>query len=184
MKIYFIVLLVILTSGHSVVCYSDTCDYTIIGKQYLCGNVCLDNDQLCDCSGQNITRGWSFDEYCCAPASDCTRAQTGAKCSSGEVLSMKSATLCNATRRCFNDVLISKYLLFNAKYTCQDKCIDWYDMCQGLLCAGDEEACGPKIRCPLDALQFNMSSTPVRSFCYIDFVNTIQKALSFCLELH
>ena len=54
MKISFIVLLVILTSGHSVVCFSDTCDYTIFGKQHLCGDICLDNDQLCVCD--NLTK--------------------------------------------------------------------------------------------------------------------------------
>ena len=125
MKKSFIAVLVILTSGHSVECFSDTCDYTDDGKQFLCGDVCLNNDQLCDCGGQNITDGYYDDEYCCAPASACTRTQEGASCSSGEVLSMKSATPCSATRRCFNDFLASKHLLFYAKYTCQDKCIEY-----------------------------------------------------------
>ena len=171
MKISFIVLLVILISGHSVLCYPDTCDYTSSGAQYLCGNICLDNSYLCQCGDKNITRGWSNDEYCCAPASACTWTQTGAKCSSGEVLSSNSPNPvpCNTTRRCYNDVLTSQYLHYrNAKYTCQDKCISWYNMCQGLLCAGDKESCGPKIRCPSGATQFNMSTIPVRSYCYYD----------------
>ena len=62
MKISFMVLLlIILTSGHLVVSYSDTCDYTSNGQQYLCGDICLDNDQFCvfGVQNQNITRGWS-----------------------------------------------------------------------------------------------------------------------------
>ena len=173
MNLSFIVLLVILTSGHSVECFSDTCDYTgnWYGKQYLCGDICLDHDQFCDCSGQNITRGYYDDKYCCAPASACTRTDTGANCSSGEVLSWKSPAPCNATGRCFNDVLRSQHLIWQAKYTCQDTCIYWRDMCRGVShCAGDEEACGPQLRCPLyGATQLYMSTIPVRSYCYEDY---------------
>ena len=42
-------------------------------------------------------------------------------------------------------------------------------MCQGRLCPGDEEECGPKFRCPDDGVtQYNMPTTPVRSYCYGD----------------
>ena len=129
--IYFHTVIAILISGHSVECFSDTCDYSNSGdggRQYLCGDVCLDWDQLCVCGGQSITEGWSNDEYCCAPASACTRTEAGASCSQGEVLWWDSQAPCNATGRCFNDVLTSQHLTSYAKYTCRDKCIDWRDI--------------------------------------------------------
>ena len=200
MKILLVVvLLVILTSRHSIICYrlrdlpsstksfnlpkySDRCDYNYPDSpgQYLCGDVCLDQvsvlrgerwgeRDICDCGGQKINF-WDF-QYCCASASACIRTNTGVECSSGEVLSLNSSVICNATGRCFNDVITSQhYTLHYAKYTCHDKCIDWRDMCQGLLCAGDEEACGPEIRCPVGGVrytpQYNMSTNPIRSYCY------------------
>ncbi len=175
----FIVVLVILTSGHSVECFNDTCDYDYRAKQYLCGDVCLENYQPCDCGDQRITEGWSYGikEYCCAPASACTRTQTGANCSSGEVLDWDSPVPCNATGRCFNDVLTSQNLHWTySKYTCPDKCIDWREMCLGVsFCAGDEEACGPQLRCPASDFRpvtsitkYNMSTIPVRYYCYRD----------------
>ena len=127
MKKSFIAILVILTSGHSVECFSfnDTCDYTDNGYQYLCGNVCVDHDQLCDCGGLNKTdEGISsgVSEYCCAPAAACTRTETGASCSEGNLLSWDSPTPCNATGRCYYDVLTSQHLYWkSAKYTCPDK---------------------------------------------------------------
>ena len=175
MKFLFTGLIVLLTSGHSVLCYTDTCDYSYDGQQYLCGNICLDNGDLCECGDQNITRGWSYDEYCCASASSCTNTTTGAKCSEGHVLDRRSPTPCNATGRCFNDVLKSKHLSNHAKYTCQDKCIDPYDMinsgvCEGVsLCPGDQEMCTPQqLRCPSRYSLHNMSTIPVRSYCYDD----------------
>ena len=100
MKKSFMVVLFILTVGHAVECFNDTCDYTsnYIGPnhpahQYLCGDVCLNHDQPCDCGGQRIRDGWSYEKYCCAPASACTRTQEGASCSSGEVLSWKGDCL-------------------------------------------------------------------------------------------
>ena len=137
MKKCFIPVLVILTCGLSVECFNDTCDHD--GGQYLCGDVCLNNPQPCYCGGQNITRGFSSAKYCCAPASACTRTQTGASCSSGEVLSFSSHTPCKSTGRCFSDVITSQHLHYNyAKYTCQDKCINLEDMCRGVIfCAND-----------------------------------------------
>ena len=172
MKKSFIAVLVILTSGHSVVCFNDTCYYTSDGFKFLCGDICLSNGQFCDCGGQGIRAG-SY-EYCCALASACNSTRWGASCSSGEVLDFWSPTPCNATGKCFNDVLTSQHISFWAKYTCQDKCITWEDMCQGHLCAGHEEACGPQLRCPADkynppknpATQYNMSTTPVRHYCF------------------
>ena len=124
MKKSFIAVLVILTSGHSVECFSfnDTCDYLGhgVGDQYLCGDICLNQYQPCDCGGQRITRGWP-PKYCCAPALSCTRTQgtllnlwkdKGAKCSSGEVLSWSSPVPCKYTGRCFNDVLTSQHLSY------------------------------------------------------------------------
>ena len=191
MKFLFIVFLVLLTSGHSVLCYTDTCDYSYDGQQYLCGNICLDNGDLCECGDQNITRGWSYDEYCCASASSCTNTTTGAKCSEGHVLDRGSPTPCNATGRCFNDVLKSKHLSNHAKYTCQDKCIDPYDMinsgvCEGVsLCPGDQEMCTPQqLRCPRGKYSLhNMSTIPVRSYCYedYDFRNAIKNNGSYDL---
>ncbi len=186
MKTYFIAVIAILTSGHSVECFSDTCDYTYDGLQYLCGDVCLDWDQLCDCGGQNITRGYSRDKYCCAPASACTRTEAGASCSQGEVLSWDSSAPCNATGRCFNDVLTSQHLHSRyAKYTCQDKCINWWDIDEkqkqicvmgvNNICDGDEAACGPELRCPASATKYNMSTIPVRSYCYDDDDYTVIK---------
>ncbi len=176
MKKSFIAVLVILTSGHSVECFTDTCDYTGDGQQNLCGDICLNNTQPCDCGGQRITRGW-FKDYCCAPASACTRTQEGASCSSGEVLSWRSPVPCNATGRCFNDFLTSQHLTYwNAKYTCQDKCIEMktmgIQMCQGVnICTGDEEVCGPQLRCPVGRVtQYNMTTIPVRKYCYDDDV--------------
>ena len=181
MKKSFMAFLFILTFGHSVECFNDTCNYDVPANnwlslaQYLCGNVCLTNYQLCDCGGQNITEGWDNDIYCCAPASACTRTQTGAKCSSGKVLSLDSPAPCNATGRCFNDVLTSQHLSTDAKYQCQgqDKCIRWYDMgrraCHGVnICSGDEELCGPELRCPSGTTRHNMSTIPVRYYCYDD----------------
>ena len=46
-------------------------------------------------------------------------------------------------------------------------------MCQGLLCAGDEEACGPQLRCPKYVTQYNMPTIPFRYYCYHD--NDIKK---------
>ena len=107
MKKSLIAFLFILTLGHSVECFNDTCD----GQQYLCGSVCLDNDHLCDCGGQDITQGWINNKYCCAPPSACTRTQNqnGAKCSSGDVLSSYPPVPCNATGKFFNDVLTSQH---------------------------------------------------------------------------
>ena len=169
MKKSFITILIILTSGHSVECFSDTCDYSTPARQFLCGDICLNNTQPCYCGGQNVTQG-GWGKHCCAPASACNGTQWWANCSSGEVLSWRSPTPCNTTGRCFNDVLTSQNLHYNyAKYTCQDKCIDWDDMCQGVShCAGDEEACGPELRCPPGATRHNMSTIPIRYFCYDD----------------
>ena len=164
-------LLVILISVHSVECYSDTCD-TYHLNQFLCGDVCLDHLDLCECGSQNLTGGYSNYKYCCALASACTRTKTGAKCSSGEVLSYNSHTTlpCNATGRCFNDVLTSQHLYYWAKYTCQDKCTDWRDMCRGVsFCARDHEACGPELRCPHGAIKLNMPTIPLRYYCYRDY---------------
>ena len=150
-------ILVILTCGHLIVkCFDDTCVYT--NDQYLCGDVCLNKTQPCYCDGQKITGArasfYARDSYyCCAPASDCTRTKTGAKCSTGEVLNQKSPTPCNYTGRCFNDALTSQHLTTSrSHYTCQNGCINLQDwetgMCQGIsFCAGDEEFCGPKLRC-------------------------------------
>ena len=102
MKFLFTVL-VLLTSGHSVLCYTDTCDYGD-GEQYLCGNICLDNGDLCECGDQEITDGY-YSKYCCALA--CTITTTGAKCSEGQVLDWDSPSPCTLTGRCFNDVLTS-----------------------------------------------------------------------------
>ena len=129
MKISFI-LYVILTYGHSVTFYrlrhktsrySDTCDYTDPkGKQYLCGDICVSVNDICDCGGQRISSYYEY-KYCCAPASACTMTITGAECSSGEVLSWNSSVPCNETGRCFNDVLKSQHFRLDyAKYTCQD----------------------------------------------------------------
>ena len=172
MKFLFTVLLVLLTSGHSVLCYIDTCDYSISGEEYLCGNICLYNWELCECGDQKITRGWA-DEYCCA--SDCTNTTTGVKCSDGQVLNWDSPSPCNATGRCWNDVLKSQHLSYEAQYTCQDKCILWREMIdngvwQGVsLCPGDQEICTPQqLRCPPTYSLHNMSTSPVRSYCYDD----------------
>ena len=169
------VLLVILTYGHLVVCYNDTCAYA--HQKLLCGNVCLDKDQSCVCGSQRIYHIFHRDyelnlsldpKYCCAPASACTRTKTGANCSQGLVLSLYSTAPCYATGRCFNDVLTSQHISVDAKYQCQDKCISWKDMCQGLLCPGDEEVCGPEIRCLAGTIQYNMPTTPVRYYCHWD----------------
>ena len=170
MKISFLTVLIILTSGHSVECYSDTCNYNNNGAQYLCGNVCLDDGDRCDCGDQYNRWGFNGLYYCCAPASACNSTQTAASCSSGEVLMWDSPTPCNATRRCFNDILTSQHLSYHAHYTCQDKCIPWWDMCLGVShCVGDEEACGPELRCPVGSTRFNMSTIPVRYYCYRDY---------------
>ena len=108
----------------------------------------------------------SSSEYCCAPASACTENQEGTSCSSGEVLSFYSTVPCNATGRCYNDFFASEHLTRFAHYTCQDKCINWEDMCRGVsFCAGDEKACGPSLRCPYGTTQYNMSTIPVRYYC-------------------
>ena len=178
MKFLFIVLLLLFTSGHSVLCYTDTCDYTSSGQQYLCGNICLNNGDLCECDDQKIIWGWSYNEYCCALS--CTITTTGAKCSEGHVLDFSnlafssiSSSPCNATGRCFNDFLTSQHLSFSTRYQCQDKCISPSDMmdsgvCQGVsLCPGDQEMCTPQLlRCPSFYSLHNMSTFPVRSYCY------------------
>ena len=181
MKKSFIAVLVLLTAGHSVEClgFNDNCDYTLWGEHYLCGNFCLNNRQTCNCGDQTIKQGWNGDQrYCCAPASACTRTNRGASCSIGEALSAFSDVPCKYTGRCNNDVLTTPSQHLNkywAKYTCPDKCIYWEDMCQGVNhCSGVEEACGPQLNCPTSIRiayfisRYNMSTIPVRSYCYED----------------
>ena len=46
-----------------------------------------------------------------------------------------------------------------------------FQECRGVsYCSGDEEACGPQLRCPADTTQYNMSTIPIpiRSYCYDD----------------
>ena len=182
MKFIFIIYILLHTLGHSVISYTDTCDYNYFGgRQYLCGDICLDNGDLCECKDQEITSGNYNGKYCCASNSSCTETTTGAMCSDGEVLDWDSPSPCNATGRCFRDVLKSQQLSYYAQYQCQDKCMSWSDMidsglCQGVsLCPGDQEMCTPQqLRCPPGYPSYyslhNMATTPVRSYCYWDVV--------------
>ena len=193
MKFPFILL--VLTSGRSVTCdndtFSDTCDYSDYRggyPHYLCGDVCLNYYDDCDCGGQVIENAEKR-EYCCAPASSCTKTdRTDSdgrpiyRCPQGEVLSMDSPTPCNATGRCYNDILTSKHIGEYAQYTYKDTCIPWRDidlrhMCQGVnyLCDGDEEVCGPQLICPESSNRYNMSTHTSRYYCYdIDDYETIK----------
>ena len=88
------------------------------------------------------------------------------RCPQGEVLNMNSPTPCNATGRCYNDILTSEYLGYYAHYVCQDKCITGDDLCQGVsFCDGDEEECGPKLRCPESSTRHKSTHTS-RYYCY------------------
>ena len=167
-------------------CYKDTCDYT--SRNYFkCGDFCV-KDITCNCGSERLRYN---SEYCCAPASSCVRTETGVNCTQGEV--HQSLAFCNATGKCFNDILTSQHFTVHATYTCQKerKCMRWGDIyrsvCQGVnLCAGDEELCRPEVRCPVlwdgltsvgrgEIYKSNMSTIPVRSYCYnrITFDETI-----------
>ena len=165
MKTSFVTVIFILTFGHLVECSNDTCDKN---KKYLCGDICLENREDCVCGGKRITWGYLADKYCCSPASTCNITDTGASCTQGEVLSWGSPVLCKEI--CFTSQQLKSQDLnkYYAKYKCQEKCIRWRDMCQGLLCPGDEEACGPELRCPAGVTQYNMPTMPVRSYCYLE----------------
>ena len=175
MKFPFILVVFLLKS---VICdnvtISDTCNYRGYRPQYLCGDVCLDYFNDCDCGGQVIEYGWDY-EYCCVPASvHCTKTERTDwygypvyRCPQGEVLSMKSPTPCNATGQCYNDILTSEHIGSRAHYTFKDKCITGDDLCQGVsFCDGDEEVCGPQLRCPEDYTRYNMSTDTSRYYCY------------------
>ena len=145
------------------------CDYR---NSTLCGDICLESQELCKCGGltfkestryeKQIKDGVTFEDfpilsYCCTPPSvRCTKTESGAVCLSGEVYDLDSEKPCYS--RCYNDYLTSDFLGFYTHFTCPDRCVGWVDLCQGVsFCEGDTEVCREGARAP-------ETSTPARKY--------------------
>ena len=165
-----------------------TCDFT----QYdMCGDSCISSGYACrDCVSGSISLS---NEHCCLEYEESCLYNQNAACSCTTDIykdgdcrnkgrTMSHSTPCNTTMgpQCYNSYHHSLIIGRKAHYTCPDTCVPWEDMCQGISwCEGDNQACGPDLRCPswydsdngnnighyITKLNFSSSLVPGHNFC-------------------
>ena len=142
--------------------YSDNCEYNNTHEaSEKCGDLCT--GELCSCGNDKFSPEFS-ENYCCIPSNKtCSEIvykvtkiyqseihHWRPECQDGKMLPMSS--FCENSDRslqCYNSYQDSQHIGWFTHFTCPQTCVPWADMCQGVTwCPGDQEVCGPQLRCP------------------------------------
>ena len=144
------------------------CDLSI--GQYKCGNLCMDEYDVCLCGNVELSGG-VYKNYCCVnPGEQCFREEGGnvASCPTGQTLKIDQP--CH--QKCYGDYNTSEsFSYFSSQYTCdgETECLSVSSMCQGLSWCGETKDCNRNLKCSQIGDLKTLQSDVVRehSFCLL-----------------